>query len=190
MIFTDNLKTQTKVEWRRLLWKQARCKSHLFPVGVTDELQTIDDGIGAMAKMHMGSGFDGWLETKSELPDCTDDRLNLDRLVAKAVPAFERRILLTRLLGDAWDHVLDNYDMLHSGEKNGCTIDVAGVAKDKIRLQGLEGPYTFTADDFGPTAGSSADEAESSGSDAERAERDGVEDPEDNLEITDEGSCI
>ena len=191
VIFTDNLKTQTKPEWRRLLWKTARTKSHLFPVGLTDTLQTIDDGIGAMAKAHMGAGFDAWLETHSELPTCTDERLNLDRLLARAVPAFERRVLLTRLLGDAWDHVLANYDMIKSGDKNGCTMDVKGIGKGNIRLQGLTGPYTFTSDDFGPPAGSSADEEESSGSDAEDAHSQHAnateEDAVDNLVVTDEG---
>ena len=44
VMYCDNLKTQTKPEWISLLWKHCRMKLHLFPSGVTDEVQTIDDG--------------------------------------------------------------------------------------------------------------------------------------------------
>jgi hypothetical protein len=149
VIFTDNLKTQTKKEWRRLLWKVARTKSHLFPTGVTDELQTIDDCIGNMVKTHMGRSHTEWLaETDA------NGRSNLERMLAREVTASERRILLTRWLGDAWDHVMENFDVLHSGDKNGCCLGQNGEGRDKIRLQGLTEAYTFgPEDDDGPEAG-------------------------------------
>ena len=115
-------------------------------------------------------------------------RSNLDRMVAGEVSASERRILLTKWLGDAWcvqwDHALAHFDVMHSGEKNGCCLGLGGHGRDKIRLQGLEGEYNFGPEDHGPEATSSADEEMSSDGevDSELAEDAGVEDE---IEITD-----
>jgi len=155
VVFTDNLSTQTTEEWRKQLWKSARTKSHLFPTGVTDELQTIDDGVGWMTKHHMGEAWTRWIETTAP-----DGQSNLERMVASEVSASEKRVLLSKFLGDAWDHVTAKYDFLYSGEKNGCTLDVDGTQMSKIKLQGLEECYTFTAADAGESAASSADEEE------------------------------
>lgn len=185
VIFTDNLKTQTKRAWRRLLWKVGRCKSHLFPTGVTDEIQTIDDCIGQMTKTHMGKSHTEWLEATAE-----DGRTNLDRMLAGEVTASERRTLLTKFLGDAWDYVLANFDVLHSGEKNGCCLDKDGQFRTKIRLQGFEGDYDFGPEDHGPEATSSADEEEGSDSDVEQSEANGDGNVVDgDIEVTDEGEA-
>ena len=89
VLITDNSKTQTKPEWHRLLWKKARTKSHLFPAGMTNEMQTIDDTVGYMTKGNMGGSHSEWVAKEHD-----DGRSNLDRMVAREVKASERRILL------------------------------------------------------------------------------------------------
>jgi hypothetical protein len=153
----------------------------LFPTGVTDELQTIDDGVGIMVKTHMGQSWTAWLESSHE-----NGKSNLERMVDGEVPASERRILLTQFLGDAWAHVIANYDMVHSGEKNGCAMDVKGTNLTKIKLQGLQGDYYFGPEHHGPhAAGSSADELEEDFSDLEGAE-DAVAQGNEEVELSEE----
>ena len=95
-MFCDNLNTQTKPQWRALLYKTCKMKLHFLPSGVTDELQTIDDGVGNMVKRHMGASWATWLG------QCDDEgKSNLDRMIERAVSASERRVLLTKFLGDA-----------------------------------------------------------------------------------------
>jgi hypothetical protein len=158
-------------------------KLHLLPSGVTDELQTIDDGVGVMTKNHMGKSFTRWLEEVDG-----SGRTNLDRMLHGDVSASERRILLTKWLGDAWDYVLSHYDMVHSGEKTGCCMDIQGTNFHKIKLQGLEEDYFFGPEHHGPEANSSDDEREEGGSDLEAAENasQSTRDDMDDLEIDEE----
>lgn len=186
VVFCDNLKTQTTPEWKRQLWSVGRAKLHLFPTGVTDELQTIDDGVGNMTKNHMGNAHTAWLEEE------TDGQTNLDRMIHGKVSASERRVLLTKFLGDAWHHVVQNYDFIHSGEKNGCALDVSAEKMGKIRLQGLDEQYSFTAEDGGLVAGSSSSEAsectENESTDCETIEMDEIEVVEEEEPTTDDDS--
>lgn len=59
VIICDNLSGQTTKEFANEL-KKHRCKRHLLPAGVTDELQLIDDGVGVAVKREMGNLFDEW----------------------------------------------------------------------------------------------------------------------------------
>ena len=49
---------------------------------MTDELQTIDDGLGVMVKRHMGDNYTNWLEE------------NLECMLKNQVTASERRVVL------------------------------------------------------------------------------------------------
>ena len=166
VLFCDNLKTQTRDHFRRLLWQYARTKLHLFPTGVTDELQTVDDGLGVMVKRHMGEAFTAWLEN------------NLERMLKREIKASERRIVLTKLLADAWHWACEHYNFINSGVKNGCCMGLSADTHQKIHLQGLEGDYTFDTADCGGTCASSDAEEEQEVSDLDAAsdnDSDGLE---------------
>ena len=166
VLFCDNLKTQTRDHFRHLLWKHARTKLHLFPTGVTDELQTVDDGLGVMVKRHMGEAFTAWLEN------------NLERMLKREVKASERRIVLTKLLADAWQWACEHYNFIKSGVKNGCCMGLSADTHKHIHLQGLEGEYAFDTDDCGGTCASSDAEQEQQVSDLDAAsdtDSDGLE---------------
>lgn len=161
VLFCDNLKTQTRSSFRNLLWKHARTKLHLFPTGVTDELQTVDDGLGVMVKRHMGESYTAWLEG------------NLERMVRGEITASQRRIALTRFLADAWVHACQQYHFIKSGARNGCCMGIGEDTHGDIQLQGLEGTYTFSKEDCGGTCASSDDDKEDTESDLEGATEDG-----------------
>lgn len=134
-----------------------------MPDGVTDELQTIDNGLGVMVKRHMGDNYTNWLEE------------NLERMLKNQVTASERRVVLTKFLAEAWVYVCENYDFLKSGHKNGCCMDVTGENHSEIRLQGLESAYSFSTADMDGTPASSDDEDEQAESDEDEQADDGLE---------------
>ena len=157
VLFCDNLRTQTRPHFRKLLWKHARTKLHLFPTGVTDELQTVDDGLGVMVKRHMGDAYTSWLE------------LNLERMVRREIPASERRIVLTKFLADAWVWASENYNFIKSGVKNGCCMGISADTHRHIKLEGHEGEYSFTTSDCGGSCASSEEEDELTEADLDEA---------------------
>jgi len=129
-----------------------RTKLHLFPSKVTDTVQTIDDHVGIMTKRHMGESFDKWLVAPAgcKCIRCIDaseenkmHKTNLDRMNDGKVSASERRILLTKFLGDAREYVCKNYSFLHSGQKNGCAMDITRDNHSLMRLEGVNGDYSF-----------------------------------------------
>ena len=69
-----------------------------------------------------------WLEAQDRESGLT----NLERMTQGKVTASERRELFTKFLGAAWDHVLKNFDFIHSGEKTGCALDVNGEKMSQI----------------------------------------------------------
>lgn len=59
VVICDNLSGQTTQGFADAL-RAHRCKRHLLPSGVTDELQLIDDGVGLAVKREIGNAFDSW----------------------------------------------------------------------------------------------------------------------------------
>ena len=85
---------------------------------------------------------------------------NNDRIVNGQVPVSEKRILLTKCLGNAWDHVCAKMDFDRLALKTD-----SGLAKDlsnqkDIKLQGFEEEYTFSLDDGGDVPSESDSEEE------------------------------
>ena len=99
-LFSDNLSAQTTARFRRLLRRKCNTKQHLEPAECTNEIAVIDAGVGRMGKNHMHRAYDEWLEEEN----------NNDRMVNGQVPVSEKRILLTKWLGNAWDHVCAKMD--------------------------------------------------------------------------------
>ena len=99
----------------------------------------IDAGVGRISKNHMHRAYDEWLQEED----------NNDRILNRQVPVSEIRILLTKWLGNAWDHVCGKMDSDTLALKTG-----SGLAKDlsnqkDIKLQCLEEECTVRLDDGG-----------------------------------------
>lgn len=97
VLFCDNLGSQTSEEFLKIL-KRTNTKLHLLEKNCTDELQVIDAGIGKSIKTIMGDLLDEWLGESDE---------NLSRWTGGLVPAWERRVLMTQLVSQAWKVMFD-----------------------------------------------------------------------------------
>ena len=84
MVILDNLSGQTTERHKRNLYKN-KCKRHLLPGGMTDELQLIDDGVGYALKHEMGALHDAWLMEEGNLELWTAE--------GKGFPAWKKRVL-------------------------------------------------------------------------------------------------
>ena len=105
-----------------------------YPVGCTDALQPIDAGLGALIKVEVSKQLDIWLENGD----------NLERLESNALPASDRRVLLTRWVATAVD-IVDNRPnyRFHLFEKTGSLITADGTCDKRIKLEGLLEPLAF-----------------------------------------------
>ena len=72
---------------RYLLW-------HL-PAGCTDEVQPIDAGYGRLLKVYTGQALDEWLGHGE----------NLQKWECNALTASERRVLITKWVGEATERI-------------------------------------------------------------------------------------
>ena len=90
-LFLHNLSAQTTARFRLLLRHKCNTKQHLEPAECTHEIAVMDAGVGRMCKNHMHKAYDEWLEGED----------NNDRIVKGKVPVSEKRILLTKWLGNA-----------------------------------------------------------------------------------------
>lgn len=57
--------------------------------------------------------------------------------------ASDKRVLLTRIIADAWEKVCETTDFEKIAIGTGCLMTVDGSGDDRIHPQGVEGPYTF-----------------------------------------------
>ena len=72
---------------------------------------------------------------------------NLEKYVQGSIPAGERRILLTRWVGQAWDEISTKTDMIiRSFRKCGISVPIDGSADEDINIQGFEA-YVVEEDD-------------------------------------------
>ena len=139
--FYDNLHGQTTEGHEKNLRQKARCARHLFPGGVTGEIQLVDDGVGYATKEEMGHELDTYLEA--------DD--NLDKWVGEgpdAMKMWEKRVLITQLLAHAWEKVCQSFDFEKASTRVGMRMTVDDSGDDLIKLQGVP-DYSFTDADGG-----------------------------------------
>ena len=138
-LFSDNFSAQTTAQFRRLLRRKCNTKQHLEPAECTDKIAVIDAGVERMCKNHMHRAYDKWLEAED----------NNDRIVNGQVPVSEKRILLTKWLGSAWDHVCAKMDFDRLALKTGSDFRKDLSNQKDIKLQDLEEEYHFSLDDGG-----------------------------------------
>ena len=136
-----------------------------------------------MCKNHMHKAYDEWLEEED----------NNDRIVNGQVPISEKRILLTKWMGNIWDNVSAKIDFDRLALKTG-----SGLAKDlsnqmDIRLQGLEEEYIFSLDDasYVPSENDveeEDEEAEDEEDDDDANDREGGDDENQVYEVDSDGA--
>lgn len=117
LVFMDNLNAQTSHTFKRLMNKTCNAYCYYFVPGCTDVQQPIDQGVGAILKRCLGDELDSWL-MKPE---------NLEQWVSpKGLPLSERRVLMTKWMGDAWFTMNKTYNFEQLFEKTGCLMSVKG----------------------------------------------------------------
>ena len=101
------------------------------PENCTDLVQPVDGGLGNQIKISMNNSFLAELE----------DEERCDLWFDGEVSAGERRVLLTKWLGDAQDN-LDPKLIRSCFKKTGCCLDMNGKENHLVELKNLK---TFTA---------------------------------------------
>ena len=84
---------------------------HFLPGGLTSELQVVDAGPGRELKRDAGVILDEMLIADKEL---------CDKWTLGKVTAGDKRILVTKILGEAWDRVCARLDFHKLGLRTGC----------------------------------------------------------------------
>ncbi len=75
---------------------------------------------------------------------------NLDAYVRGQINASARRVLFTKLVGEAWDEVISNKEMIvRSFRQVGIAIAVDGSEDGEINIEGLLGYKVEDSDDEG-----------------------------------------
>ena len=152
----DNLSGQTTELHQKHLTKH-KCKRHLLPAGMTDELQLIDDGVGYALKNEMGKLHDEWMMEPGNLELWTAE--------GKEFAMWKKRVLITQLAAKAWESVCARFNFESAATRLGMRMTIDGTDDQFIRIQGINS-YTFCDADGGDPGAESADE----GIDAEEAE--------------------
>ena len=134
----DNLHGQTTQTHLANLDRN-RCKRHLLPSNMTDELQLVDAGVGHALKTEMAHLHDEWLSK--------DDNLEL-WTTATNFPAWRKRVLVTWLAAQAWENVCRRFDFEAAATRLGMRMTIDGSGDELIRMQGVE-QYFFCDDDGG-----------------------------------------
>ena len=135
----DNLSGQTTEQHLKNLAKN-KCKRHLLPGGMTDELQLIDDGVGYALKCEMGKLHDDWL--------MEDGNLELWTSEGKDFPMWKKRVLITQLAAQAWENICARFDFEKAATRLGMRMTIDGSGDQFISVQGVA-TYSFTDADGG-----------------------------------------
>ena len=100
--------------------------------GATDIWQPVDGGMGSVLKKLINQEFFAWLDD--------DDNIDLWYGDKSHITASEKRILITRWVGNAYRKLLsDKYDSFRWRlfEKTGCLITADGSGDELIQPEGL-----------------------------------------------------
>ena len=152
LLLMDNLHGQTTEEFKTYLHKFCNTLLWHLPAGCTDEVQPIDAGYGRLLKVYTGQALDEWLGHGE----------NLQKWECNALTASERRVLITKWVGEATERI-DKLPYHHEDgrtsredtgvpplyrhrlfEKTGTAMTADGTGDDKISLEGLEEGFRYT----------------------------------------------
>jgi hypothetical protein len=137
----DNLRAQTNEESATAL-RAIGVDRRLLPEGTTDMIQPVDQNVGVHIKRLLGEKLN---ERLTEDGDFQERWLGVNGTFT----AKERRVLLTQLLGEAWEEFCDEKDFFALGMSTGCVMTKLGVdraagdfAQHPIRIKGVPS-YAF-----------------------------------------------
>ena len=132
VIFADNVSFQLRKEFHEACREKCNATVYMLPENQTDKVQPIDAGNGRLMKLKIGNALDMWLDVNE----------NIEKWHGK-MSAKERRILMTKWAGDAWDEVKRNNDIFRKAfQCTGCLMTVDGSEDDLIHPQGYDN-YDF-----------------------------------------------
>ena len=98
-MFCDNLDAQIQPEFLEKL-RSVDCFRNLLPPETTDSTQPVDAGLARQLKNEIGHELEDWL----------DDEINLDKWEKGKLSTSEKRILITKFVGDAWERIFSHED--------------------------------------------------------------------------------
>ena len=101
--------------------------------------QPIDNGIGRALKLRMGRCLEEWLAEDHNLDDWSTPGKMTER---------DRRILLTKIVGSAWEKLCSEISFENVSKSTGALMTIDGSEDSCIHPQGTEN-YTFNDDDAG-----------------------------------------
>eukprot|EP00794_Sanderia_malayensis_P013638 gene13638-15064_t len=132
VLFLDNLSCQMTQQFHSACKQFASTLVYPLPPGETDKCQPVDQGEGYMIKQLIGQELDKYLEE--------DD--NLEKWQT-SLTAGERRILLTKWVGEAWEKLNTNLSYRKKlFQKTGLLMTADGSDDELIRPEGFPN-YTF-----------------------------------------------
>jgi DDE superfamily endonuclease len=138
LLFCDNLESQVQENFANIL-QTFGCRRFLLPANCTEFLQPVDAGLGRSLKARIARELEKWLQLEE----------NLDLWENGQLSASDKRILITKWVGNAWESLFSegSYDTSIYFEKTGCLLTLDGSEDAKIRIQGLEEIYHPTPPD-------------------------------------------
>ena len=134
VLFLDNLNCQTIKEFHELCREEANCVVYPLAADETDKVQPVDAGEGFMMKKLIGRRLDTYLENEE----------NFQKWCGIGYSASERRILLTKWLGEAWTEAAKFINFRKKlFQKTGLLMNASAGGEDSlINPQGFEN-YSF-----------------------------------------------
>jgi transposase-like protein len=134
LLFLDNLDAHCRGDFLPRL-RRTGALARFFPPSCTDIVQPVDAGAGALMIKLYTAEQDKWLDIEE----------NLELWESAKISASQRRVLMTRWLGEAWD-VFNSPQYDHTRrryfEKTGCLMTADGTDDRLITPEGTTG-YKF-----------------------------------------------
>jgi hypothetical protein len=105
------------------------CFRSLLPPETTDNTQPVDAGLAKQLKNEIGHELEDWL----------DDDINLEKWETGKMSASEKRILITKFVGAAWETMFSREDFNPDVyfQKTGCLLTLDGSEDHLVNIQGL-----------------------------------------------------
>ena len=133
LLFCDGLDSQKTPEFLDRL-RTNNCFRLISPPECTPYVQAVDGGLVANTKFLMSKQLEKWMEV--------DD--NLDQWENGSISASDKRILITRFLGCAWEELFSSphYHPRSYFERTGCLLTVDGSGDELVKIKGVNINYT------------------------------------------------
>ncbi len=120
-------KAETTEDVRAFLERRTNTSVVLVPAGCTSLVQPLD------------VSFNGVVKSVVERLQNEHMHQNLEKYINGTIPAGQRRILISKWVGEAWTEVSKNKEMITRGfEKCGISVPIDGSKHEMIQIRGLE----------------------------------------------------